>query len=323
MWKKNAGRSAALAGIVLAIVASAWAETDETLLLGPWKKDQVLSSNTDLVLLNQSHFDAMHTRSNFYEIESTGRFRLDTSRELNPTLGYDWTHIETNGQSQPIPAKLDDMSLALATPLAQVGDWFLGATVGIGYAGSAAFGDSEGWYGKGNVMTGTQLNKDSSLVLLVDYDGNRTWLPDVPLPGFMYASKWGDTLHYALGFPVNAVEWTPIDRLKLSLSTYLLTSIDAAAEYELSHEWTLFAKYATRQDSFYDSRLPENRRLFYGENRVEGGIGYELGESVKLEVGIGYAFGRAFSTGFDERDLQRVTTISDEPYARLGITIRY
>ena len=201
--------------------------------------------------------------------------------------------------------------------------WFIGATAGIGYAGDAAFSDGEGWYGKGNVMAGTQLSKDSSLVLFVDYDGNRTFLPDLPLPGFMYVAKWGDTLNYALGLPINALTWTPTEKIKLSFSTYLLTSIDAEAEYKLNHNWKVFAKYATRQDSFYVSDLPENRRLFYAENRVESGIGYALGESMELEVGIGYAFGREFSTGFDDRDLHRITKVSDEPYARLGLTIRY
>lgn len=315
------GRDVLIACVCLVVADAAYAQTDETLLLEPWEKGAVLFSNTDaLALAGNGGGSANHP---FYEVESTGRYQLDTSRELNPTIGYDWTHLSTTGHSAPIPSQLDDISAAFGTPIALVGDWFFGGTAGVGYAGDAAFGDSAAWYGKGSVIMGTQLNRTSSLALFVDYDGNRTLLPDTPLPGFAYASAWGDTLQYTIGAPTSSLTWTPTNEFQVTLSDYFLTSIDAAAEYKIGGHWKLFAKYADRQDSFFDASLPSDRRLFYTERRVEVGTGYQPTSHLEIQLGVGYAFSREFSTGFDERSLHKLLSLSDEPYARLGLTIAY
>lgn len=306
----------------IGVVTTALGQTDESLLLLPWNGQEVVNASGDLFLMDRGRLESNHSGSSFFEAQSSGRFRLDTSRELNPTVGYDWSHIQTNDHSQTIPTNLDDVSVALASPLARVGDWFLGATVGFGYAGSDAFDDSRGWHGLGNLMMGTELSKDTSLVFYLDYDGNRTLLPDLPMPGFIYAGKW-DSLHFALGFPNNYLQWTPTDQLKFSLDTYLFTSFDVMAAYKLGHNWKLYAKYVDSTSAFSDSDLPENRRLFYAEQRVESGIGYALGHNLDLEAGVGYAFARDFAIGFDELNLHRTTKVTNEPYARLGLSIHF
>jgi hypothetical protein len=100
-------------------------------------------------------------------------------------------------------------------------------------------------------------------------------------------------------------------------------SFDASLEYKFTHQWKLFVRYADRATAFYDSELPGNHRLFYNESRAEGGVGYALGDYVNLEAGVGYAFAREFSVGFDDRNLDRVTDVSSEPFAHVGLAVHY
>jgi hypothetical protein len=313
----------AAATLSLALAGSVFAQTDMTLLVQPWKDDQVVEATAEGLLYSDNKLEATNKDVSFYSAESSGRYRLDTSRELNPTVGYDWTHIQTNANGTPVPSSLDDLSLAVASPLAKVGDWFVGAMAGVGYAGDNAFAAGRGWYGIGNVMAGTELGKDQALILFIDYNGNRTLLPDVPTPGFAYSAKWGDNFTYVVGLPDSYAHWTPSDELEFELAIDTFTSVDFTARYKFTHDWQLFGKFSKRENAFSDSSLPENRRLFYLEDRVEAGVGYAIGKNLSVEAAVGYAFDRKFETGFDDRNLHHLTSISDSPYARVGFALRF
>jgi len=43
-------------------------------------------------------------------------------------------------------------SVALGTGVAKYQGWLVGVTLGVGYAGEAAFGVGTGWYGKADIV---------------------------------------------------------------------------------------------------------------------------------------------------------------------------
>ena len=57
--------------------------------------------------------------------------------------------------------------------------------------------------------------------------------------------------------------------------------------------------------------------------RVESGLSWKLGEHAKIVLAGGYAMDQEFNTGWDSRDVDRVTAIEDTSYYRLGIDLKF
>ena len=73
----------------------------------------------------------------------------------------------------------------------------------------------------------------------------------------------------------------------------------------------------------------KNRTFFFfnyegfQQRRAEVGLRWEPRKDFLFSVAGGYAFGQEFSTGFDARDTDLVADVSDEPYLRFGVDIRF
>ena len=76
--------------------------------------------------------------------------------------------------------------------------------------------------------------------------------------------------------------------------------------------------------TFFVDGLPENYdRLFFQQRRAEVGVRWEPRKDFNFSLAVGYAFGQEFSTGFDFRQTDEFTDVSDEPYVRVGFDIRF
>jgi hypothetical protein len=42
-----------------------------------------------------------------------------------------------------------------------------------------------------------------------------------------------------------------------------------------------------------------------------------------VDLAVGYAWSTEFSEGFDSRENDEIADVSDEPYVRLGVDLRY
>src|SRR5690606_5481587 len=94
--------------------------------------------------------------------------------------------------------------------------WKVGAVVGGGFAGSNAYGDSDAYYAVAELLVDYEIADDRGWVFMLGYNGNRSFLPDVPLPALMYYDRTNPDLEYALGVPVTTVRWRPADRWTLT-----------------------------------------------------------------------------------------------------------
>ena len=314
-------------GVVIGVfflAGTARAQTGPTLLLKPFPKELAIEGKADALWLDPGHVQKTDEDYQLSTFETQGRWRVQPGNLISPRIGWDFTYIDVDTRFSTIPEQLSDQSLAVAMPVAKFGEWIVGASVGAGYAGATPFGDGDAWYGKGTLSVFRLFNDTDALVFALDYDGNRSILPDVPLPGVAYTRRvWGQYF-FVIGLPVTSVEWRPDDRVRVEVVYSIPDTFDASVGYRFARSLTVFGNLENRREAFSIDGLPANHdRLLFEQRRAEVGLRWEPKKDWMFNAAVGYAWGQEFSTGFDSRDTDLVADLSDEPYFRLGLDIRF
>ncbi len=309
-------------GSTLTVAATAHAQTGPELLLKPFPTSEVFDGSADAVVMRTAKNEPGDTLQ-FSEYESSGRFRLMPGNEASPRIGYDFNFLDSRTSSKLIPHELSDESIAFGTPIAKYHDWVAGLTLGGGYAGDTAFARGGAYYLKAAIGIGRQFDSGDILGIIVDYNGNRTYFPDFPLPGFAYAHALRKNLQLVVGVPYSHIHWEPIEHLKFDGGYTLLSDLDAVVGYEFLPRLTLYAKYEIVRDAFHVAGLPEDRRLLFQTRRAEMGLHWDPCKNCTLTVAGGYAFANRFRTGFDFVDTDKLIRFSDQPYVRAGFELKY
>jgi hypothetical protein len=300
------------------------AQTGPTLLLKPFPKEQAIEGRADALFIEPGHTKKGDDAFRLSAYESQGRWRVQPGNLISPRVGWDFTFLDLHTRSPGLPDQLADQSVAVAMPVAKFGEWIVGASAGLGYAGDRPFADGDAWYGKGTLSVFRLFNDTDALVFALDYDGNRTILPDVPLPGIAYTKRVARDLFFVVGVPVTSVEWRPDDRLRVEVVYTLPDTLDASVGYRVARGVTVFGNFENRREAFHLDGLRANYdRLLFEQRRAEIGLRWEPKKDVMFNLAGGYAFGQEFSTGFDSRETDLVADLSDEPYVRVGVDIRF
>jgi len=324
---RRRGIRAAAAAVTLGVACAcgrAHAQTGPTLLLKPFPKEQAIDGRADALFLDAGHTKRGDDDFRLSTYESQGRWRVQPGNLISPRIGWDFTFIDLHTSFPSLPDQLADQSVAVAMPVAKFGDWIVGASVGFGYAGDRPFGDGDAWYGKATLSVFKLFNDTDALVFALDYDGNRTILPDVPLPGIAYTKRVARDFFFVVGVPVTSVEWRPDDRLRVEVVYTLPDTFDASVGYKVAEGVTVFGNFENRREAFFVNGLPANYdRLLFEQRRAEIGLRWEPRKNLMFNLSGGYAFGQEFSTGFDSRETDLVADVSDEPYVRFGVDIRF
>lgn len=307
---------------VLMGISVARAQTDESLVIKPWPEGRIFEGRASAMLFDQANVDSDPGGMSLVQVESSSRVRLSTKYPVGPSIGYDYLLLSMSGDHQPIPDQLTDISIGVGTPFTKLGDWFLMAGEGVGYAGDNAFGNDEAWYGKAWIGAGRELSKTSQILVLVDYDGNRNIYPDLPMPGVVYHKTLNDKLDITLG-PIMGATWKPIDRVTIDVAYIIPSRLNVLAKYEPNDQWTIFAQYVDKRYAFHVDELPDHRRLFFEQKRVEAGVTFAPVKWASLTLAGGYAFDQNFDSGWDIRDLDTVADVGDAAYVRFGLEVRY
>ncbi|MEM6393876.1 MAG: hypothetical protein AAF797_13975 [Planctomycetota bacterium] len=247
----------------------------------------------------------------------------------------------SGGGAAGVPQRIVDQQLSVGArlgvlDLGEWGRWDWGATAGFGYAGDTPYAGGEAWYGTGSLYAGTQLDAQSALFVFAEYNGNRTIFPDIPLPGFLYRRQVREDLAVSLGFPFVSATWTPTDRATVRARVAVSLATDLDLNYRLDGGWSAFARYYTDSIAGDIDGGPDNRRIFFEQQRVELGMRRSLnfnrpgpatqtaanasGNAWQIEAAVGWAFSLAYDTGFDTRDLAGVADLDDALYIRLGLS---
>ncbi|MFT3786371.1 MAG: hypothetical protein QM770_09410 [Tepidisphaeraceae bacterium] len=264
-------------------------------------------------------------------VRAQGRMKLDfedinsTIHKAQPRAGFDVKHLILNRDNTAfLPGQFTDASIGAGMGIAAGDKWKAGVTFGIGYAGAGAFGDGDGIYGKADLAVGIDLDDRSSLGIVLNYDGNRSFLPDVPLPGFLYTYRISNELSLGVGVPFSNIVWTPSDKWRVELTYAFPDVATAKVEYKLTDHLGLYAELANETYSFHWDGLQQGRdRVFFTQNRIELGVSGYAAKDVRLTVAGGYAFGQTFEQGWDTRDSDTITDLDSAPYARVELSARF
>lgn len=310
--------------IVMALLrpATVAAQAGPSLLLRPWPADKRVQTGTELMFESSGDIEGgPGIRINVYESE--GRVLiLPDERQL--AVGYEVSAVDIHTTSPLLPDELIDHSIAVGLNIARFDDWRIDVVGGVGYNGNDPYSDGEAWYGRGDIIATRKLDEVSFLQLILDYNGNRSIFPDVPLPAVSYSRRWSEALSFTVGVPYSSLTWTPDDHWTIEVSYTIPVTIDLLVDYELAEGWHLFGAFRNRLHAYrlFDGDL-ENRRVFFTQRRVEGGVRWEPRSFVMVKLAVGFAFGQEFERGFDIRDTTTVAELSSEPYVALGFELRF
>jgi hypothetical protein len=315
----------AFAGLLALGSGAANAQTNSALLVKPFPKELLVQSETGGAWLEQGHVQGSDEDFKLSLYGSQGMFRLKPGELASPRIGYNFVYLDTQTSLSGFPSRLVDQSVAFATPVAKYEEWIIGASFGIGYAGDSFFGDGDAYYGLASLAAFRELDETSAIAFVLDYDGNRTFLPDLPLPGFAYIKRIDDKLELTAGVPVSSIRWKATDQLTVELAYFLPWDVRLDVGYEVIPHLTIFGRTRQETQGFYVDGLSENHyRILFQQRRAEAGVRYSPDDHLNFDLAIGYAWGGEFSSGFSLRSTTReIADISDEPYVRAGLELRY
>ncbi len=305
-------------------LGSAAAQTTAGDLFRPWQTDQKRDGQASLSLQDAGHVKGSDDGLRLSTYESQGRWRLSNEHELNPTVGYALRSLDFRSDSPALPNSLTDVSVGFATPITQFDTgWFLAASAAVGYAGDSAFSDGAAWYGRSTLIFGKPLTKDTALLFGLDYDGNRTIFPDIPLPGIAWSMILDPQLRAAVGFPYNSVFWQPRHNVRVELYYTVPSLFELKVGYNPAEDVLLFADFRNTFTAYHVENYPADRRLFFDDMRLEAGVRWQPYKLLGITAAAGYAFQQELHRGFDSRSMDSVAQLSDEPYVRFALEWTY
>ncbi len=142
-----------------------------------------------------------------------------------------------------------------------------------------------------------------------------------PIPGIAYEWNPSNDLHVKIGLPFS-VMWRPIEDLTLNASYVPLTNVNAKATYRLAEKVHIYGGYENLNESYFLSDRANNQDRFMSfEQRVIGGVRWNIWQEITLDVNAGYSFGRYFGEGQNQgADLHDRVDVA--PGAFFGISFR-
>lgn len=332
--------------ILLAVAAvftalPAFAQTGPDLLVKPFPTE-IDFENTSSVLIQETGDTGNGFKVSFDQFENFGRLRLPFPeghilRTAQASVGYEYTHFYLDTADPALPKNLTDVAVSYGMGVFQSQDETIvvGLTGGVGYAGAGGFDDGNAWYLTGNLLIGKEFTQDGRFFkdgdrfgFVLNYDGNRTLLPDWPIPGFQYTRPVTDELEIALGFPYSSILYRPTDQLEFRMRYSVPDSFTGRVDYGFNDGFGVFAEVAGQAEAFHSDTLPDGSdRLLFNQTRAELGVRYRVTERgdflVNAILAGGYIFEQEFNVGFDVRDDDTLADLKDVPYLRAAIELRF
>jgi len=319
----SAGICVLFATVVFGVSDVARAQTGAALLVKPWEADQTVEDKTRLMFLQEGHAEKTPYSFSMSTFESQGRVRIMPGNVASPRLGYDITYMSTRTKAPDFPGQLLDVSVAAGTFLSENNGWVTGLTLGGGYAGDRPFANGRAWYGKVDFVLAKKFSDIDALGVGIDYDGHRTYAPDIPLPGFGWSHQISPELLSVIGLPLTSITWRPDPRLRIYADYILLTDFDLDIDFEFVKHWTVFSSLVTRDDAFFVSSLPNHERLLATQRRIEAGLKFQPSKYVTVGVSVGYAFNIQFQKGWDYRSYSSYLHATPEPYVAMSLAVEF
>jgi len=122
-------------------------------------------------------------------------------------------------------------------------------------------------------------------------------LLNFPIPGIAYQWNYSDRFQLTIGIP-SALTWKPTDDLTFTASYIPLTNVRAMLDYRFREGIHFFGGYETVNEAYFlADRADRFDRFLSFEQRVLGGVKFDILKNATLDFHAGYAFGRRFGEG--------------------------
>lgn len=308
---------------VTMLVSTAGAQTGPDLLVKPWDPGQAVYTSTDALVGAAAHTRETSTTIRLSTYHALGRWRVLPDNRATPRLGYDVQYWDIDTADPALPNHLWDANVGFAQPVAEFNGWFAAVTGAIGYAGNSPFSDSNAIYAAANIIVGREFSQDRALLIALNYNGNRTFLPDLPLPGFAYADRANEFLTYVVGVPYSSITFEPTKGFQIQGGFTLVDTLEAKIAYQFTKHFAAFGQYTDQLSPFHIDNTNPLRRLFLHTHGVELGVRWNPSKLIRLSLSGGWGFGREFSRGFDSRNLAPVRHLSDSAFGRLQFELGF
>jgi len=248
-----------------------------------------------------------------------GRVRLMPGNRADPRFGFSVNTLTVDTTNDILPESFTDAQIGIGTGIAEYEGWVAGLTFGLGFAGANEFGESSGYYGTSTLLLGRQLDKHTSLGIALDYNGSRSFMPDVPLPGIVWTRQIPERqLEVSLGFPFAYGRWRPTEKLLLEVNFSIPDFVGARVAYDIVEGVGLFGSLSRRTEAWRAEGFgEENDRILFEQTMAEFGARFSIHDRFTVLVAGGYAFGQEFSVGFDSRNTDALIQIDDGPFVRI------
>ena len=333
-------------GANLLAAPAALGQTGTALLTSYWEPDQVLRVQGDTTYVPTSTSGPGEPEDvNIWA--SRTRLRARAFSDGTPgegaaggvLFGHEYTHVNFTGDGENVPERLVRQEMDLGFTLDEQafvveGDGFFAGTwtpafeLGFGHASTSPYGDSRGWYGLASVQFERVSATGTRLLLGLTYDGNRSTLPDVPLPLVLLrkplridaeTGRPGTAeIGLTLGYPETRLIYKPDQSWTFSAGFSQIDAITAIAAYRVSPELEVFAGYGGFYDQFHDAETKERRRIFVVGQRLEAGVTVTPVENLSLTLTGGWGFGQQLRRGYDLRSTEEIQEFDDAPFVRLA-----
>lgn len=315
----------------LFLSSSAHAQTGADLLLGSFGENQNYSMSLNGFFLQDGHVKEDDGDAQLMIYNSSGRWKLDLEgvipgiNRAQPRAGFNFTMVDLVDRDDAIlPSQFMDASFGVGLGIAKGDRWQAGLSVAIGYASGSAFDDANAWYGKADLAVGYVLNEREKIGFVLDYNGNRTFMPDVPLPGVIYTRVISDQITVDVGFPYSEIVYKPDETWTFRLRYVIPDGGEAEVIYALNRNFGIYASFQQQNEAFHWDELENsNDRVLFSQTRAEVGIRTTYNDRFSFLLAGGYSFNTEFETGWDTRDTEKLAEISDEPYLRIGFELKF
>lgn len=299
------------------------AQTDTRIVTRPWETNNHWAETDDLPLYQFGG----ETRSNDDDLsifywDSSGRVKLDrNNNEPGYAFGYRFLTMTLDETSSSLVQDYNDLAIVFGWDFGEVIEgWRLVAVGGAGTANDGHWSNTHAIYGVGAIQLSHQLDENTTLNLGIDYQGNRAFLPDAPMPLVSYDTVICENLSIALGFPRGGVHWTPIDKLDVRFTYDVVMAVKFDVQYEVIEHVAVFGNVGRDIAPF--TLDGGNTRLFYERNYISAGVAVLFEPELLLRFGAGYAFEQKFRQGYDYFDSGVVESATNAPFlfVRVGGT---
>ena len=267
----------AVAAATIGVVTPAVAQVGTALVAVPWRPGQSLETDSYVIGLDTDTSDDVFGAGDdltLVRAVTFGRYRPNPDNPEGLSIGWLHDHTELNTGDVRLPERLVTSALAVGGSLGRHDGWDVGFSVGGGFSGDLPYADGNAWYGLGSLFARKQLGQTPTFVtLFLDYDGSRSFLPDVPLPAIQYNVRESATLSYSIGLPFSSVSWQPDERWSIDVNFLLPIAGTAEVSYRFDDRLSAYAQYETSTRAYHLADAGDNERFFFEQSRLELGRG--------------------------------------------------